>query len=186
MGRTGTLVLAAVLGLAGGFAGSRIGNGDSTAPAVAGAPHTVTVASTAAVGTTPDQATISLEVSTEDPDSSTAYAQNQTDATAVIKALEADGVARKDIKTTNINLYPHTINRKTPAEQTVYTSSETLTAVVHNLDSLGTTISHAVAAGADRLQATLDARLNGMINGRDEELKYALEWLQPTGSPKEA
>ena len=152
MGRTGTLVLAAVLGLAGGFAGSRIGNGDSAAPAAAGTPHTVTVASTAAVGTTPDQATISLEVSTEDPDSSTAYAQNQTDATAVIKALEADGVARKDIKTTNINLYPHTINRKTPAEQTVYTASETLTAVVHNLDSVGTTISHAVAAGADRLQ----------------------------------
>lgn len=151
MGRTGTLVLAAVLGLAAGFAGSRIGDGDST-QTTAGTPHTVTVASTAAVGTAPDQATLSLEISTDDPDSSAAYANNQLSADAVIKALEADGVARKDIKTTNVNLYPHTINRKTPSEQTVYTASETLTAVVHSLDTLGSTIADAVAAGADRIQ----------------------------------
>lgn len=153
MARTGTLVLAAVLGVAGGFAGSRIGNGDSTGrAATGGTPHTVTVASTAAVGTTPDQATVSLEVSTEDPDSSTAYSKNQTTANAVVQALEADGVAKKDIKTTNVNLYPHTIDRNTPNEHTVYTASETLTAIVHNLDSLGTTISHAIGAGATRLQ----------------------------------
>ena len=153
MGRTGTLVLAAVLGVAGGFAGSRIGRADSTDhTVVAGTPHTVTVASTAAVGTTPDQATVSLEVSTDDPTSSTAYTKNQAAAAAVVKGLEADGVAKKDIKTSNINLYPHTVNHNTPSEHTVYTASETLTAVVHNLGSLGTTISHAVAAGATSVQ----------------------------------
>lgn len=152
MERKGTLVLAAILGVAGGFAGSRIGNGDSTSQAVPGTPHTVMVASTAAVGTTPDQVTVSLEISTDDPDSSTAYANNQAAAAAVVKALEADGVAKKDIKTTNVNLYSHTINRKTPAEQTVYTASETLTAIVRNLDTLSTTISHAIAAGATRVQ----------------------------------
>ena len=174
MERTGTLVVAALLGLAAGFAGSRIGNGDSTGRVSAvGTPHTVTVASTAAVGTTPDQATVSLAVSIDDPDSSTAYSKNQITVDAVIKALEADGVAKKDIKTTNINLYPHTINRKTPAEQTVYTSSETLTAVVHNLDSVGTTISHAVAAGADRLQGVTFGVSNSAL-AREEALASAV------------
>jgi uncharacterized protein YggE len=153
MDRTGTLVLAAVLGLAGGFAGSRIGSDDSAGPSAAlGSPHTVTVASTAAVGSTPDEATISFTIQTDDPDSGAAYAKNQTDANAVIRALEGDGVAKKDIKTTDVHLYPHTINRSTPAERTVYTSSETLSAIVHSLDKVGTTIAHAVGAGADRVQ----------------------------------
>jgi uncharacterized protein len=153
MGRTGTLVLAALLGVVGGFAGSRIGRDSSSHPSTSGTPHTVTVASTAAVGTTPDEATVSLSVSSDDPDSSTAYTKNQADAAAVVRALEADGVAKKDIKTTDIRLYPHTIDRNTPNEQTVYTASETLTAVVDKLDSLGTTISHAISAGSDRLQS---------------------------------
>lgn len=152
MGRTGTLVLAAVLGLVGGFAGSRIGRDSTDRSSTPGTPHTITVASTAAVGTTPDEATVSLAVSTDDPVSSTAYSKNQTTAAAVVKALEADGVAKKDIKTSNISLYPHTVNHNTPSEHTVYTASETLTAIVHNLSGLGTTISHAVGAGATRLQ----------------------------------
>jgi uncharacterized protein YggE len=154
MGRTGTLVLAAVLGVAGGFAGSRIGNDNNATTPVgsAGTPHTVTVASTAAVGTQPDEATLSLSVSTDDPVSATAYSKNQATAANVIGALEKDGVAKKDIKTTDINLYSHTINRNTPSEQTVYTSSETITAVVHTLGSLGSTISDAVGAGATRVQ----------------------------------
>ncbi len=150
MERTGTLVVAALLGLAAGFAGSRIGNGDSTSQAAPGTPHTVTVASTAAVGTTPDQATVSLEVTTDDPNTSTAYSKTQTDAAAVIKALEADGVARKDIKTTNLNVYSHTINH---GAQTIYTASETLTAAVRKLAALSTTISDSITAGADHVQS---------------------------------
>lgn len=153
MGRSGTLVLAAVLGVVGGLAGSRIGRDDSSGPATTtGAPHTITVSSTAAVGSSPDQATISLSISSDDPDGPAAYAQNQTDAASVIKALEADGVLKKDIKTTDIRLYPHTINRNTHNEQTIYTASETLTAIVRSLDSLGTTVADAVGAGSDRLQ----------------------------------
>ena len=152
MERTGTLVVAAVLGLAAGFGGSQIGNDDSTSQATPGTPHMVMVASTAAVGTTPDQATVSFQVSTDDPSSSTANTNNQATAAAVLKALEADGVPRKDIKTSNFSLYSHTINRHTPTEQIIYTSSETLTAVVRKLDTLSTTISHAIAAGATRVQ----------------------------------
>ena len=150
MERTGTLVVAALLGLAAGFAGSRIGNGDSTSHVTPGTPHTVTVASTAAVGTTPDQATVSLEVTTDDPTTSAAYSKTQTDAAAVIKALEADGVARKDIKTTNLNVYSHTVNH---GAQTIYTASETLTAVVRKLEALSTTISDSITAGADHVQS---------------------------------
>jgi uncharacterized protein YggE len=153
MGRTGTLVLAAVLGMAGGFAGSRIGREHSADhPTTAGLSRTVTVSSTAAIGSTPDEATISLQVSTDDADSGAAYAQNQSDAVAVVKALEADGVAKRDIKTTDINLYPHTVDRNTPNEHTIYTASETLTGVLHDLDTVGGTIADAIAAGSDRLQ----------------------------------
>ena len=91
-------------------------------------------------------------MSTDNADSGAAYAQNQSDAAAVVQSLEGDGVAKRDIKTTDIHLYPHTINRNTPNEQTVYTSSETLTGVLHNLDGVGSTIAHAIAAGSDRLQ----------------------------------
>lgn len=35
------------------------------------------------------------------------------------------------------------------------------------------------------LQAALDAKLNGLIHRRDEELKYAVEWLQSAVSPKD-
>jgi uncharacterized protein len=115
-------------------------------------PKTITVTSTASVGTEPDEATVTLGVSTQDPDSATALARNGARVDDVVAALEAAGVAEEDVRTARLNLDRRTINRKTPEETTVYVADSTLEYTVRDLTSVGATIQAAVEAGANQVR----------------------------------
>jgi uncharacterized protein YggE len=114
-------------------------------------PTTVSVASTASVGTAPDEAVVTVEVLAEDPQSSAAYEKGQADTDAVLTAVEGAGVSRDDIETTDVGLQRVVRDRKTPQEHTVYVARNRLSITVTNLDTVGDVVSAAVEGGADRI-----------------------------------
>jgi hypothetical protein len=138
------LVVAVVAGVASVFAVT--GSDDPS-----NGPTTVTVASTASVGTAPDQAAVTVEVLAEDEVAADAYEQGQTDTAAVLAAVEAAGVAREDIRTTDVGLDRVVRDRRTPQERTVFVARNRLEITVTDLDSIGAVVSAAVDGGADRI-----------------------------------
>ena len=109
---------------------------------------TITVTSTASVGTEPDEAVVTLGVSTQDPDSATALGTNGESVDAVVAAVEAAGVAENDVRTTRLDLGRRTIDRNTPQETTVYVADSALEITVRDMDTVGDVIQAGVEAGA--------------------------------------
>ena len=114
----------------------------------AGGDKTITVTSTASVGTEPDEAVVTLGVSTQDPDSAAALGTNGESVDAVVAAVEAAGVAEKDVRTTRLDLGRRTIDRNTPQETTVYVADSALEITVRDMDTVGDVIQAGVEAGA--------------------------------------
>ena len=104
--------------------------------------------STASVGTEPDEAVVTLGISTQDPDSATALGTNGETVDAVVAAVEAAGVAEDDVHTTRLDLGRKTINRRTPQETTVFVADSALEITVRDMDTVGDVIQAGVEAGA--------------------------------------
>src|SRR3954469_19264913 len=114
--------------------------------------RTITVSSAATVNAAPDEAVVSLGVTSSDEDSAAAFSQNAKDMQAVLDALEANGVAEKDIKTLNVSLSQHLADRGKPTQHTVYAATNSIEITIHDLSSVGEQIDTAVAAGADSVR----------------------------------
>jgi uncharacterized protein len=110
--------------------------------------NTITVTSTASVGSEPDEAVVTLGVTTQDPDSATALGRNGDTVDAVVAAVKAAGVAKEDVRTTRIDLNRRTIHRRTPQEATVYVADSALEITVRDMDTVGDVIQAGVGAGA--------------------------------------
>jgi len=117
-----------------------------------GDPKTITVTSTASVGAEPDEATVTVGISTQDPDSATALARNGERVDAVVDALGTAGVLEDDVRTSRLDLDRRTINRKTPQEMQVYVAQSTLEYTIRDLTGVGTSIQAAVEAGANQVR----------------------------------
>jgi uncharacterized protein YggE len=101
----------------------------------------------------PDMATITLGVSTQAPAAQAAMAANASQMTAVTAALRRQGVADKDIQTSNINLnaqYQYADNQ--PPKLTGYQASNQVSIRVNDLARLGPSLDAVVAAGANQVQ----------------------------------
>lgn len=109
---------------------------------------TITVTSTASVGTEPDQAVVTLGVTTQDPDSATALGTNGNTVDAVVAAVRAAGVAKADVHTTQLNLNQRTIHRNTPQESVVFVADSSLEITVRDMNKVGDVIQAGVEAGA--------------------------------------
>ena len=109
---------------------------------------TITVTSTASVGSEPDEAVVTLGVSTQDPDSATALGRNGDTVDAVVAAVETAGVAMDDVRTTWLDLGRRTIHRRTPQEATVFVADSSLEITVRDMDTVGDVIQAGVEAGA--------------------------------------
>jgi uncharacterized protein len=146
--RTGTILVAlAIAVLVVGYAARALASGDGS---TTGKPsRTITVSSTATVTAKPDEAKVTFEVRSEDPDSATAFAQNANDMQAVLDALRAAGVDEKDIQTLNVSLGQRVEDQGKPSERKIFVASNTIEVTVHDLSALGATIDAAVQAGAD-------------------------------------
>jgi uncharacterized protein YggE len=101
----------------------------------------------------PDMATITLGVSTQAPTAQAAMAANASQMTAVTAALHKQGLADRDIQTSNINLnaqYVYAENQ--PPKLTGYQASNQVTVRVNDLTKLGGSIDAVVGAGANQVQ----------------------------------
>jgi hypothetical protein len=110
--------------------------------------RTITVTSTATVGSEPDEASLRLGIETMADDSAAALAENGAITDDVLAALRDAGVDPADVRTESLDVFRRTIDRRTPRERRVYVADSTLAVTVRDLDSVGAVIEAAVGAGA--------------------------------------
>jgi uncharacterized protein YggE len=116
----------------------------------------ITVTGEGSVEAVPDLATITAGVETQAPSASEALTANSVAMTAVFGVLEAAGVAREDVQTSQISLNPVWNHRPTmpeaPPELTGYAASNLVTVRVRDIARLGAVLDAMGQAGANRIQ----------------------------------
>jgi uncharacterized protein len=121
---------------------------------VAGAPtdttpaaHTITVSANGKVTVVPDVARLNLGVTITRSTVKAARADAAKSMTGIIAAVKAQGVADKDIQTTNLSLYPQYGSGSAP-KVVGYQISEQIEITVRDLDKAGDVVDTATAKGA--------------------------------------
>ncbi len=116
--------------------------------------NTITVSGFGTAAGEPDVAYTELGVEITDPDLATAFAQTAETMNAVIAALVEAGVAREDIQTTGVNVYPQERFDPMGASATperVYLVRNTVRVTARDVAQVETLITTAVAAGANTI-----------------------------------
>lgn len=117
----------------------------------------ITLQATGTIKVTPDAVRLNLTATSLAPTSKDALAATSTTASAIRKALAADGIATKDIATTRITVNPeynYAAGDKTPT-LAGYRATQSFTVVVRQADIAGKVVDDVVAAAGDG--ATIDA-----------------------------
>jgi len=157
---------------------------DSASP-VAG--RWVSVIGTGEVNVAPDEAFVTLGAQTDAATASEALAQNNDQMQALLDALADEGVARADLRTRFVSLFPRYAEQPQPAglpEIAGYTALNNVDVQVRDLDQLGALLDAAVAAGAntisgirfvasDDLALTEQARAAAMDDARQKAEQLA-------------
>lgn len=115
------------------------------------APRTVSVSATGQADVVPDAAEAVITVEVTDPASAqTAQQQAAVDATAVLDALAAAGVAEADIATQGLSVAP-TYNYTSDGGQQLigYRAAQSITVTLRDLDTAGATLDAVVKAGGN-------------------------------------
>ncbi len=145
MSRTTILLSAAILALTAAAA---------AAPADQAIPRTLTVSGTGIAKGAPDEASFSTGVVSQAPTAGQALAANSRAMNAVMAALKRQGVADKDIQTSNLSLQPQYQNCKpgVPCPQRIagYQVSNTVSVTV-GLDKAGPVIDALVSSGSNQV-----------------------------------
>jgi uncharacterized protein YggE len=142
----GATVLAAA-GLGGGLGGRAL----STQALVNTAPsRTITATGNGQATATPDILNVTLGVQTNATTATRALATNNIETQAVINKVEADGVAAKDVQTSQLSLNAN----YSPQGQKInsYTASDVLTVTIRQLSRAGRIIDDAVSAAGNDAQ----------------------------------
>ncbi len=115
--------------------------------------RTITVTGEGVVETAPDQATISLGVTTNAETAVEALAANSDALTKVIAQLKAAGVAEADLQTANLSLNPNWSGYDSSSTPTIagYMAANMLNVRVRDLDELGAILDAAVSDGANTM-----------------------------------
>ncbi len=115
----------------------------------------ITVAGYGVSETTPDMATITLGIETENTDAAKAIKENNEKMNKVISALKSAGIASQDIRTNQYSVYSTVISEynagKYKEGTTVYHVTNTVAAITHDMDNIGSVIDKAAEAGANRV-----------------------------------
>ena len=135
--------------------------------AVAEGSGTLTVTGMATVNAVPDQATLSLGVTTTGETAAAAMAANNDAASAVIARLIAAKVADRDMQTTGVSLNPNWVMNADGTGQVIqgYIASSMLTVRIAALETAGSVLDAAVTDGAN----TLNGLTFGLANPRPIE-----------------
>jgi uncharacterized protein YggE len=136
-----------------------------------GLTRTVTVVGEGHVSVVPDQLTFNLGVDLTRSDLDTALGDTNTAMQHVIDTLTAQGVAKKDISTTDLEMNPvYARGHGQPPAITGYEVTQTITVVVEDLTNASKVVTAAVEAGGTGVQ------LNGLqlqVGDPDAALKPA-------------
>jgi uncharacterized protein YggE len=107
--------------------------------------RTITVSATAEAETRPNLATFSFATTSKRPTASAALNANSKTMQRVVAAIEAQGVAARDIQTQNVEVSP----TYSHGQVSGYAASNTIEVKMRRLGAVGTVISRATAAGAN-------------------------------------
>ena len=174
MKRTGWIALVLVVGLVVGFGANALaGDGGSSQASAPTPPRTITVTSTASVGTAPDEAVIEFGMRSEGADSGAAYDANGAKSDAVLAALLDAGLTKDDVETQSQSVDRQTKDRGTPSERTVYVASTQIQVTVHDLKAVSSAIAAAVNAGADSVHG-LRFQVGDQTSARQDALAAAV------------
>jgi uncharacterized protein YggE len=123
-----------------------------TLPTPAPQIRTLQVSGTGEVSLTPDIATINIGVHTEHEDAAEALASNNTQAHKVIDLLKGQGIAEKDIRTSNFSIYPQQqYDGQGNPTGIKFVVDNSVIVTVRDLGKIGTLLDAAVQAGANSI-----------------------------------
>lgn len=123
-----------------------------TPPAPTPATRTLSVTGSGRVLVTPDMATISVGVRTEDRDAAEAVASNNAQAESITQALVGMGIDEQDIQTSNFSIYPQQqYDDQGNLIGTTYVVENTVYVTVRDLDQLGVLLDAVVQTGANNI-----------------------------------
>jgi uncharacterized protein YggE len=109
----------------------------------------ITVTGTGTVKGTPDTLTVSLSTTATGSTIDAALAEATKAQNAVIAALKKNGVADKDLQTSNFSIQPNYTNKGLPSG---YVVAEGVSAKIHGLAKAGGRLNSAVQAGGDNVR----------------------------------
>jgi uncharacterized protein len=115
--------------------------------------RTVSVTGSGKVYLTPDIAYITIGVHTEGDNAAEAVSQNNAQSQKVIDALKAQGIAAKDIQTTNFSIYPQQEfdTEGKPTGKIKYIVDNSVFVTVRDISKVGDVLDAAVQAGANTI-----------------------------------
>jgi uncharacterized protein len=147
--------------------------------------NTITVAGYGTATGSPDQAAVDVGVETFSQNVSEAFSEANTTVEAVVDALVELGIAREDIRTSNLNVYNGSrFDQATSTEERGYFVSNTVHIVVRDIEQIESVIDTALEAGANTLYGLNfsfsdttslqnEARENAMNDARTRAEQYA-------------
>jgi uncharacterized protein len=123
--------------------------------------RTLNVSGNGTVSLNPDIAYIYIGVHTDDTDLANGVSKNNAQAQALVDALKKDGVAGKDIQTSNFSVYSNNNNNggidkmtgQPIPNGTNYSVDNTVYVTVRDLTHIGNLLRTAVAAGANSINS---------------------------------
>ena len=124
--------------------------GENTAPQVN---RTLNVNGSGKVALTPDIAYITIGVHTEGASATDAMADNNRQAQAVMDVLKGQGIADRDIQTTNLSIYPQQIydDQGKPTGEIRYSVDNSVYVTLRNINNVGDVLDAVVKAGANTI-----------------------------------
>ncbi len=99
----------------------------------------------------PDQATLQVGVNATASNAQDARNQAAQAMTDVIAALKSNGVAADDIQTNYVSIQPQYDYSNGKQTQTGYVASNSVTATIHKVDSVGSVVDAVTRAGGNRV-----------------------------------
>lgn len=135
--------LAAGLAAAAAFAG--VGRPGAAHGSAAPSGRTVTVDGVGTARTTPNTAEVSFGVDTQAATASAALAANAQKMRRILVALRQNGIAKDDLQTQDVSVYPH---ENSSGEPDGFDASTSVSATVRRIGATGKVVDAAVAAGA--------------------------------------
>lgn len=119
-------------------------------------PRQITVQGAAQADAVPDLATVTAGVELRAETAAGALAANSAAMTAIFAAIDAAGIERRDVQTSQLGLSPvfeeYREGSEAPPAVVAYEASNLVTVRVRAIDSLGGVIDALAKAGANRLQ----------------------------------